>query len=61
MLWGIFAWKKLQRIYSLPEKPVSWLSQYIGFLEKILILQWSHEIVPFISLRTHDGQMIIQN
>ena len=27
---------------------------------KILILQGSHEIVPFVSLRTHDGQMIIQ-
>ena len=28
---------------------------------EILILQGSHEIVPFVSLRTHDGQMIIQN
>ena len=43
------------------ETPVSWLSQYIGFLVKILILLESHEIVTFISLRTHDGQMIIQN
>ena len=39
------------------ETPVSWLSQYIGFLVKILILWESHEIVPFVSLRTHD-QMI---
>ena len=43
------------------ETPVSWLSQYIGFLVKVLILQGSHEIDPFVSLRTHDGQMIIQN
>ena len=42
------------------ETPVSWLSKHIGFLVKILILQESHEIVPFVSLRTHDGQMIIQ-
>ena len=43
------------------ETPVSWLSQEIGFLVKILILQGSHEIVPFVSLRTHHGQMVIQN
>ena len=43
------------------ETPVSWLSQYNGFLVKILILQGSDEIVPIVSLRTHDGQMIIQN
>ena len=43
------------------ETPVSWLSQYIGFLVKILSLQGSHEIVSFAFLRTHDGQMIIQN
>ena len=28
---------------------------------EILILQVSHEIVPFVSLRTLDGQMSIQN
>ena len=43
------------------ETPISWLSQHIGFLMKILILQGSHEIVPIVSLRPHDGQMIIQN
>ena len=37
------------------------LQKLFGFLVKILIRQESHEIVPFVSLRTHDGQMIIQN
>ena len=37
------------------------MSQYIGFLVKILIRQESHKVVPFVSLRTLDGQMVIQN
>ena len=56
---------RLQKLFRkdllIMETPVSWLSQYIGFLVKILILQVSHEIVPFVSLRTHDGQVIIKN
>ena len=43
------------------ETLVSLVNRYIGFLVKILILQGSHEIVPFVSLSTHDGQMIFQN
>ena len=43
------------------ETPVSLLSQYIGFLVKKLSWQVSHEVVPLVSLRTLDGQMIIQN
>ena len=40
------------------ETSVSRLSR---FLVKILILPGSHEIVPFASSRTHNGQMIIEN
>ena len=43
------------------ETPVSCLTQCIGFLVKILIRQESHEMDPFVSLHTLDGQMIIQN
>ena len=43
------------------ETPVSWLSQYIGFLVKVLVLQGSYEMFSFVSLSTHDGQTITEN